>query len=354
MTNMTNTPPPVGPVAIVTDSTASFPPGVAEAAGITVVPLYVVLEGESHREGVDVSPEQIAKALTEGAQVSTSQPTREQFARAYSDLAARGAHEIVSVHLSGDLSGTVHTAAAAGHDAAVPVHVVDSRTAAMGLGFAARAAARVVAEAAATSATETLGASPAATMPAVTLPAVTSPAVTSPAVTTSSSRGTPSPASRPPVSSEVTLGRRAAEAASEASETMRAVFLVDSIEHLRRGGRLGRAASTLGTLLGLRPLLTITEGRIDVLAKVRTRAGAIARVHELACAHAHELRDANPSASLQIAVHHIGDDADARALADLLAADTGADVVVSSLSAVLGAHVGPGMLATIVGDGSPT
>ena len=265
---------------IVTDSTASLPAGMAQELGIEVVPLHVVIDGRTYLEGIDCSPEQIAAALGRGAQVSTSQPTPEQFAQVYARLAQEGAQEIVSIHLSGALSGTVATA----------------QSAAMGLGFAVLAAARRAAQ---------------------------------PQHDSESESGH--------------SGARIAAVAEQAAHATRAVFMVDSIEHLRRGGRLGRAASAVGTLLGLRPLLTLDDGEIVVLQKIRTRHLAQDRLLELARAEA-AIRSVP-----QIAIHHDGHAQDAEELAGAVAQATGAEVLVSPVSAVLGAHAGPGLLAIVVG-----
>lgn len=281
---------------IVTDSTASLPAGMAQELGIEVIPLHVVIDGQTYLEGVDCSPEQIAAALGRGAQVSTSQPNLEQFAQVYARLAQEGAQEIVSVHLSGALSGTVATAQAAATDARVKVHVVDSRSAAMGLGFAVLAAARRAAQ--------------------------------------------PQHDSEPESGHS---GARIAAVAEQAAHATRAVFMVDSIEHLRRGGRLGRAASAVGTLLGLRPLLTLDDGEIVVLQKIRTRHLAQERLLELA------RTEAAMRSVPQIAIHHDGHAQDAEELAGAVAQATGAEVLVSPVSAVLGAHAGPGLLAIVVG-----
>src|SRR4051812_32954155 len=127
-------------VAVVTDSTASLPPGLAAGSGVHVVPLDVLVDGERFAEGVDLTSARLASVLRAGARVTTSQPPPAAFAAAYREAVERGAREIVSVHLSGELSGTVRAAELAAMAAPVPVHVVDSRTVVMGLGFAVLAA----------------------------------------------------------------------------------------------------------------------------------------------------------------------------------------------------------------------
>lgn len=276
-------------VAVVTDSTASLPAGLIEASGIVVVPLDVVVDGVPHREGLDITTAQIVAALRAGATVRTAHPGPEAFARAYARVAARGATEIVSVHLSGDLSGTVTSAQIAAQSAAVPVHVVDSRTVGMALGFAALRAAR----------------------------------------------------------SGSTDGAAAARAAEERAGRTTVRFAVDTLEFLRAGGRLGPLAATLGTVLGLRPVLSVREGRLDVLEKVRTSARARDRVIELAVA------DAARRGRVEMAVHHLGDAASAERVAERLRTACGARlgaVHVAEISAVVGAHAGPGLLAVVVAD----
>src|SRR5918994_130307 len=134
------------PIVVVTDSTAYLPAS-AESVGVTVVPLHVVMGGVSGREGIEIDPASVAKALSPQPEkgkritVSTSQPTPGEFAAVYRQLFADGADGIVSVHLSAALSGTLTGAEAAAESADGPVVVVDSRSAGMGLGFVAMAAA---------------------------------------------------------------------------------------------------------------------------------------------------------------------------------------------------------------------
>ncbi len=304
-------------VRVVTDSTASLPADLAAQAMIDVVPLHVIIDGQSYLEGVDCTPKQIAAALSAGAEVSTSQPTPEQFIEVFSALAAQGAREIVSVHLSGKLSGTAATARAAAEHVEIPVRVVDSATAAMGLGFAALRAARCSA-----------GTNGAGTNSAGT----------------DGAAGTNGASDPFGAESSLSSGAQVAHLAARVALSSRAVFLVESLEHLRKGGRLGRAASTVGTLLGLRPLLTLDDGEIAVLQKIRTRRLAIERLKELAVA------EAKMRSKPLIAVHHDGSGQDAAELAEQISKMTAVDVVVSPVSAVLAAHVGPGMLATVVSE----
>src|SRR3954470_6664432 len=135
-------------VAVVTDSTAYLPAELVERHRIEVVPLYVVLAGRSGREGADISPHDVARAMgTRGQQVSTSRPTTGDCVPAYRRCLDAGADRVVSVHLSAELSGTWDAARlAAAQVGEHVVTVIDSRSTAMGTGFAVLAAARAAAD----------------------------------------------------------------------------------------------------------------------------------------------------------------------------------------------------------------
>jgi len=271
-------------VAVVTDSTAYLPDGLGQ--DVRVVPLHVVLGARSGVEGVDVSPHDVADALRERRlQVSTSRPTPGELAAAYR---ASGASCLVSVHLSAELSGTYDAAVLAAAQVAadgVEVHVVDSRTIAMGLGFAVLAAAQ---------------------------------------------------AARDGADADRVV------AAARASDTD-VLFYVDTLEHLRRGGRIGAAAARLGTALAVKPLLHVTAGRIAALEKVRTASRGLARLEDLAVLRAGD-------GPVDLAVHHLAAGDKAAALAGRLSArlpGLGA-LHVSEVGAVVGAHVGPGLLGVVI------
>ena len=127
------------------------------------------------------------------------------------------------------------------------------------------------------------------------------------------------------------------------AESSTAVFYVDTLEHLRRGGRIGAASALLGSALAVKPLLHLVDGQIQPLEKVRTSARAISRLEELAVERA-------GAATVDLAVHHLANGDRAGALAGRLRTRLqGIDeLVVSEVGAVVGAHVGPGMLAVVV------
>ncbi|WP_216216174.1 DegV family protein [Amycolatopsis aidingensis] len=276
------------PVAVVTDSTAHLPEGFADRHAVRVVPLHVLIDGVAAFDGVDVGPAALAEALGQRRIVTTSRPTPTEFATAFRAALREGADSVVSVHLSSELSGTWESAVLAAQEVGPDlVRVVDSRTTAMGLGFAALHAAGA--------------------------------------------------AARGCGGAEV---EAAAVRAARRSETL---FVVETLEHLRRGGRIGPAAALLGTALSVKPVLRMDEGQIRPLEKVRTMHRAVSRLVELAVSAA----GAEP---VELAVHHLA--APERAvefanrLEDRLPASTGC--VVSEIGAVIGAHTGPGVLGVVV------
>jgi DegV family protein with EDD domain len=279
------------PVVVVTDSTASLPPAVAAEHGIVVVPLQVVIGADVFDEGSEgATPELVAAALKEFRPVSTSRPTPAALLEVYEEQAARGATEIVSVHLSSDMSGTFESAQLAARDAGVPVVLVDSRQVGVATGYAALSAAEVAA------------------------------------------RGG---------SAEEAAAAARARAAGSSS-----LFYVDTLEYLRRGGRIGAAAALFGGALAVKPLLQIADGKVASLERVRTSGRALARLEELAVQAAGEspvdvciAHLASPDRAAQLTEH----------LTDRLAENLdGREVWCGELGAVLGAHVGPGMLAVCV------
>lgn len=274
-------------VAIVTDSTAYLPDAVVEQHGIVVVPLKVVLRGRPLDEGTEATPAGLAEALRQKRVVTTSRPSPETFAETYRRLAEGGAREIVSVHLSAELSGTYEAALLAARESPVPVRVVDSRTLAMAMGFPVLTAAEAAAD----------GAS----------------------------------------------AEDAATAAEKRAGATSGFFYVDTLEYLRRGGRIGAAAALMGAALAVKPLLHVSDGRVAPLEKVRTSARAISRLEEIALEAAGE-------GSVDVAVHHLASPDRAEALAERLRERLPhlGELYVSEVGAVIGAHAGPGLLAVVV------
>ncbi len=278
----------MGRVAVVTDSTAYLPEGVAEKYDVAVVPLHVVLGGWSGKETLEVSPADVASALSERrVQVTTSRPTPGQLAAAYR---ATGTTEVVSVHLSSKLSGTADSARLAARQVTaqgIEVRVVDSQSVAMGLGFPVIAAAEAAAGGADLACVEA--------------------------------------------------------AALEAAAATRSLFYVDTLEHLRRGGRVTAASAFVGTALGVKPLLVMRDGEIVLLEKVRTFSRALLRLEQLVV-------EAAGDGPVDVAVHHLAAPARAALLADELRSTLPGlqSLYLSEVGAVVGAHVGPGLLAVAV------
>jgi DegV family protein with EDD domain len=279
------------PVAVVTDSSAYLPDGFAARHAVQVVPLHVLIDDRSGLDGVDIGPAEVAEALAGRRTVTTSRPNPDEFVAVYRRLLDEGADGIVSVHLSRELSGTWESARLAAQEVGVEqVRVVDSRTAVMGLGFAVlRAAATAIA-----------GGS----------------------------------------------GAVVEDAAVAAAGQTTTFFVVETLEYLRRGGRIGSAAAFLGTALAVKPLLHVEDGRIVPLEKVRTTHRAVLRLVDLAAKAA----SATGAAAVELAVHHLGAHERAAELATLLDEQISASsgCVVSELGAAIGAHTGPGVLGVVV------
>jgi DegV family protein with EDD domain len=276
-------------VAVLTDSTAYLPRDMVERYGVHVVPLYVVLSGRSGREGADISSRDVATALTtRGQRVSTSRPTPGDFVGAYRAALAAGADRLVSIHLSSELSGTWDAARVAASQVGEHiVSVVDSRSAAMGTGFAVLEAARAAAEGA-----------------------------------------------------DLRTVDRIARAAVDRTRTL---FLVDTLDHLRRGGRIGSAAAIVGSALAVKPVLHVVDGRVVTLEKVRTSSRALHRLVQ-------HVVDLAGEREVALAVHHLAAaDRAERLVADLRErVPRVRELHVSELGAAIGAHVGPGAVGVVV------
>jgi DegV family protein with EDD domain len=274
-------------VAVVTDSTASLPAELTD--GLTIVPLTVVVGGAERREGVDIAPSDVARALgARRSEVTTSRPAPGAFADAYRRLLAAGAPGVLSVHLSARLSGTCEAAALAAADFDGRVTIVDTHSTAMGLGFPALAAARAAAD------------------------------------------GQDLDAVR--------------EAAANAVDRTTTLFYVDTLEFLRRGGRIGAASALVGTALSVKPLLHMTADGIVVRDRVRTATRALARLADLAV-------EAAGDSTVDLAVHHLAAPERAKALVETLVerlSDAVRNTYMTEVGGVVGAHVGPGMVAVVV------
>jgi DegV family protein with EDD domain len=284
--------------AVVTDSAAALPADWVRAftadGRLTVVPMPVMVGAEIYGEGEDDITETIAVALACGKSVKTSRPSPGQFEQAYLAATQRGFESVVSVHISGELSGTADAARLAAGRVLIPVEVLDSRTVGMAQGMGVQSAVVAAAD-----------------------------------------------------------GRSAADVRAFAEERLahtKVYFYVPSLEQLRHGGRIGAAASLWGTMMSIKPILAVENGKIVPLERVRSAAKAVARLEEIVAADA----SARPVGQARIAIHHFGNQAEADQLAARLAAALpGCPAAqTSALPAVLAAHAGLGVLAVIVGESS--
>ena len=268
-------------VKIVTDSTAYLPAELIARYGIRVVPLKVLFGPEAYAEGVDISNSEFYGKLMEASTLpTTSQPSVGDFLQVYGE-ADREAVPILSIHISSKLSATFSTALTAKSELPQSqIEIVDSLSASMGLGMVVLAAARAADEG--------------------------------------------QPLSQIRASCEKLI------------RSMNVFFMVDTLEYLHKGGRIGGAAALLGTVLRVKPLLYLKEGQIEVLAKVRTKRRALKRLLELVEEHVPE------GTSVHAAVIHAQAAEEASALAkEIRARFNCAEMHLSELGAVIGTHVGP-------------
>ncbi len=276
-------------VKIVTDSTGDLPAEVAQELDITVVPLSVHFGEESFQDGVDLDSDGFFQRLTTGTSLpTTSQPSVGAFLETYRGLLEAG-HEVVSVHISAKLSGTMNSALQAREqlDAGPRLTVVDSQQVGLALGVVATAAAQAVKDGA---------------------------------------------------SYEETV-----ELTPRIAERVRLFVLLETLEYLQRGGRIGRAQAFLGSLLHIRPILTVLEGEVHPLERVRARKRGLERLCQLA---------AECGTLQQVAICHSTTPEEALALGErmqpLLA---GGRIIQTRFGPVLGTHVGPGAIAIAVQAG---
>jgi DegV family protein with EDD domain len=272
------------PVRIVTDSTSDIPKAIADELRITVVPLTINWGTQSYRDGIDMTADDFYARLQQEKELpTTSQPPPALFQHAYGHLITQG--DVVSVHLSHKFSGTVETARNIAQEIAPDkITVVDTGSASMGLGLCAIAAARAAMNGA---------------------------------------------------------GRAECAAAAEAvARKLHIAVAFETLEYLRRGGRIGRARAFLGGLLRLKPILTVKDGEAFPLTRARSRARAIEELFALCTKH---------EGISDIAVLHTTTPDDAAALARR-ARETvpGATIYEGRFGPVLGVHGGPGMLGICV------
>ena len=274
-------------VAIVTDSTAYIPDEMRKELNITVVPLLLIWGNETYQDGVDMMPDVFYTRLGSSNVIpSTSQTTIPDMKKAFEKLLKEG-YDVLGIFISSKFSGTVQSALQAremihkGHDR---IAIVDSLFTTMALGWPVIMAAR------AAQAGESL----------------------------------------------IECQKLAEKARSQTG----VMFVVDTLEYLHRGGRIGGAAALFGTLLNVKPLLEMRDGKIEALEKIRTKKKALARMLDLA-----EVRFAGHS-PVRLATVHANANEEALALLETARQRfTPVESLISPLSPVIGTHAGPGTVA---------
>jgi DegV family protein with EDD domain len=277
-------------VRVVTDSTSYIPRELRDEYGIIVVSLGVVFSDGQYREE-DIENEWFYRKMAESGEVPTSsQPSLGELTDAFESV-VRAGDEVVGVFISADMSGTLSGAelAAQGVRERVPdavIELVDARSNSMQLGAVVLAAARAAA-----------------------------------------------------------AGGSVADVVRSAEETRlrtRFVFTPDTLDYLRRGGRIGGASALLGSILQVKPILTVEGGQVEALEKVRTRRRAHARLVEIVVA------DVARAGLEELWVHHIDDEVEGGQVAAMLAAELGREVPLVSIGPVVGLHVGPGTVGIVL------
>ena len=270
-------------VKIVTDSTADIPKAMAQEMGIEVVPLKVRFGDEEFLDGVNLTPDEFYQRLSSSSALPvTSQPSVGEFVEAYRRV-GEGSDGIVSIHVSSLVSGTIQAATQAKEQAEVqcPIEIIDSFQASMGLGMLALAAARSAADGG--------------------------------------------------------DFESVAQTARDAVGKCECFALLDTLEYLEKGGRIGKARALMATLLKIKPMIILREGMVHELAKERTRKRAIARLGRVA-------RDFAPIEELSIV--YSGDPSSAATLADDLRdlLPDGREPILAQFGPVIGTYTGPGAL----------
>ncbi|MCY3895152.1 MAG: DegV family protein [Chloroflexi bacterium] len=268
-------------IQVVTDSTATLPPEIAAELGITVIPTHVSFGTTSYRDGVDLEIDEFYRLLeTSPDHPTTSQPNPAEFAQTYSQVEGDG--PIVSIHVSTDLSKTVESARQGAAEVGREILVLDSRLVGPAMGFSVIAAAR---------------------------------------------------AGRDGASLEDIQG-----IVADHAERAHLVFVVQTLEYLKRGGRIGGAQAFLGSLLNVKPVLELADGVVAPVTRVRTMRKAHAAI-------ADRVREQAPNGVSSWAILHAQAQAEhdrlKRDLADGLNAD-GDTIPNVPIGPVVGTHTGPG------------
>ena len=267
---------------IVTDSSADLPPELAQRWDITVIPCYVVLDDMNYRDGVDLSPDDFYHRLVTNPRLpTTAQPSVADFQAVYQGLLDQG-HHVVSIHVSGKLSGTLNSAeqAKASLGESSPIEIIDSRLASISLGLVTLAAAQLA------------------------------------------QAGEPY--------------QEVAEQVGRDLPKTHGFFVLDTLEYLQKGGRIGRAQAFLGSLLSVKPILKLQDGEAHPVERQRSRERAVRRMLDL-------LRELAPVRQLAVIYSTEPDQAVElrRRLSDLLPEES---MVTGRFGPTLGTYLGPNAL----------
>ena len=272
-------------VKIVTDSSADLPAPIVQELGITIVPLYVRFGEKVYRDRIDISEDEFyQRLLHDPIHPSTIQPTPQDFANVYQKLSLE-ADGIVSIHISAKLSGTCNSALQGKEmiEKGCPIEVVDSRTTSMGLGLIDIAAATV--------------AKAGGDLPAVM------------------------------------------EEVKQAIPNIHLLFLLDTLEYLLRGGRIGKAKALLGSILNVKPVLAFRDGEVVPAGQARSRAKGIDRLFDF-------IKSASNVQDLAVVYNTTPDEAQAlgERIGNIFAKE---QIKLARVGPMLGVHAGPGALAVV-------
>jgi DegV family protein with EDD domain len=272
-------------VALVTDSTTYLPKELSKGYDIHIVPSVVIWSGQELKDGFDIQPAEFYKRLSTATEMpSTSQPSPAAFKEMFEKLIKDGFTDILGLFVSAKLSGTIASAEQAkALVSGANIEIMDGHSASMGTGWALLEAAK------AAKAGKSL--------------------------------------------------KECAEIAKRAGEHSGLLLLVDTLEFLHRGGRIGGGARFLGTALNLKPILEVEEGALEARERVRTKSKAMERMVELA-----EERIAGRT-PLHLAVVHANAADDAKALLDAASKRLKpVETALTDVSPAVGTHTGPGTL----------
>ena len=271
-------------LGIVTDSTAYLAQDFIDRNQIKVIPIQVVIDGKAHADSPEISVAELVSALRAGKSVTTARPGVQNFTEAYQELINAGVTEILSIHISGKLSGTYESAVMARKQFEIPIAVLDSKGVAGFLALSVIEAAKL--------------------------------------------RASNQSLSNIEVELQDSIANR------------KMYFYVDTLEFLQKGGRVSSLRSKVGQLFTVKPILKMENGQVELHELVRTEAKAVKRLVELATQE--------KSANSYLINHVAAAARAAQVAQELTAKNPAAEFLVSEVGAVVAAHVGPGAVSVVV------